>query len=68
MDLYSLCCGFSSSHVQMWELNHKDGWELKKWCFQTVGLKKALEGPLGYKEIQPVEKEINLEYSLEGLC
>ena len=68
MGLDSQSCGFSSSHVQKWYLNHKDGWEPRNWCFQTVGLKKALESPLDCKEIQPVKKEINPEYSLEGLC
>ena len=38
----------------MWELKHKEGWELKKWCFWTMVLEKTLESPLGCKEIQPV--------------
>ena len=60
--------GFSSSHVWMWELNHKEGWALKKWCFQTVVLEKTLENPLHSKEINhSILKEINSEYSLEGL-
>ena len=33
--LYSESYGFSSSHVRMWELDHKEGWSPKKWCFQT---------------------------------
>ena len=37
---------FSSSHVWMWELDHKEGWMLKNWCFWTVVLEKALESPL----------------------
>ena len=41
--------GFSSHHVQMWELDHKDGWVLKNWCFQTVVLEKILESPLDCK-------------------
>ena len=45
---------FSSSHVWMWELDHKESWELKNWCFWTVVLEKTPESPLGYKEIQPV--------------
>ena len=45
---------FSSSHVQMWELDHKEDWTPKNWCFQTVVLKKTLESPLDSKEIQPV--------------
>ena len=46
--------GFSSSHVQMWELDHKEGWVLKNWCFQIVVLGKALESPLDSKETEPV--------------
>ena len=41
--------GFSRSHVQMWELDHKDGWMSKNWCFQTVMLEKTLESPLDSK-------------------
>ena len=41
----------SSSHVQKWELDHKDGWTLKNWCFQIVVLEKPLESPLECKEI-----------------
>ena len=44
--LYSQSYGFSRSQVQMWELNHKEGWALKNWCFQTVVLEKTLEIPL----------------------
>ena len=53
-DLYILSYGFSSSHVWMWELDHKEGWALKNWCFLTVVLEKTLESPLDCKEIQPV--------------
>ena len=52
----------------MWELDHKEGWELKNWCFQTVVLEKILESPLDSKEIKPILKEINPEYSQEGRC
>ena len=62
---YSLSYGFSSSHVQMWELDHKEGWVLKKWCFQIVVLEKTLERPLDCKEIKPVNPKGN--QSLEGL-
>ena len=51
---YSQNYGFSSSHVLMWELNHKDGWALKNWCFQTVVLEKTLYSPLDSEEIKPV--------------
>ena len=58
----------SHSHVWMWELNHKEGWALKNWCFWTVVQQNTLESPLDCKDIKPVNiKEINLEYSLEGL-
>ena len=46
--------GFSSSHVWIWELDHKKSWALKNWCFWTVVLEKTLESPLDCKEIQPV--------------
>ena len=46
--------GFSSSHVWMWELDYKESWVPKNWCFWTVVLEKTLESPLDYKEIQPV--------------
>ena len=45
---------FSRSHVWMWELDHKESWVLKNWCFWTVVLEKTLESPLDSKEIQPV--------------
>ena len=66
-DLSSQSYGFCSSHVWMWELDHKESWELKNWCFWTVVLEKTLESALDCKEIQPVLKEISPEYSLEGL-
>ena len=46
--------GFSSSHVWMWELDYKESWALKNWCFWTVVLEKTLESPLDCKEIKPV--------------
>ena len=46
--------GISSSHVWMWELDNKESWVLKNWCFWTVVLEKALESPLDCKEIKPV--------------
>ena len=66
--LSSQSCGFSNSHVQMSELYPKEGWAPKNSCFWTVVLEKTLESPLDCKEIKPVNpKEINPEYSLEGL-
>ena len=46
--------GFSSGHVWMWELDYKESWVPKNWCFWTVVLEKSLESPLDCKEIQPV--------------
>ena len=45
---------YSSGHVWMWELNYKESWVLKNWCFWTVVLEKTLESPLDCKGIQPV--------------
>ena len=60
--------GFSSSHIWMWELDHKESWAPKNWCFQIVVLKKTLESPLYSKEFKPVNpKKINPKYSLEGV-
>ena len=52
-DLYSQSCDFSSSHVWIWELDCKEGWVPKNWCFQTV-VPKALESSLDCKEIKPL--------------
>ena len=46
--------GLSSSHVWVWELDHKESWAPKNWCFWTVVLEKTLESPLDCEEIQPV--------------
>ena len=46
--------GFSSSHAWMWELDYKESWALKNWCFWTMVLENTLESPLDCKEIQPV--------------
>ena len=51
--------GFSSSQVWVWELDHKEGWVLKNWCFWTVVLEKTLESLLDSKEIQPVHPKGN---------
>ena len=58
--------GFSSSHVRMWELNYKESWVLKNWCFWTVVFKKTLESPLDCKEIQPVHPKGNQFWVLIG--
>ena len=49
--------GFSSGHVWMWELGHKESWALKNWSFWTVVLEKTLESALDYNEIQSVHSE-----------
>ena len=64
--LYSQIYGFSSSHVQMWELDHKEDWVCKNWCFQTVVLEKTLESPLDSKEIQSVNSKGNQLWTFIG--
>ena len=65
---YSQSFGFSSSHVRMWALGHKESWALKNWCFQTVVLEKTLTVPwTARRSNQSILKEIYPEYSLEGL-
>ena len=49
--------GFSSSHVWMWELDYKESWAWKNWCFWTVMLEKILESPLDCKEVQSVHSK-----------
>ena len=51
---YSQSYGFSNSHVQMWQLDHTQGWAPKNWCFQIVVLEKTLESPLDSKEIKSI--------------
>ena len=63
---YSQRYGFSSSHGWMWELNQKEGWVLKNWCFWTVVLEKTLEGPLDYKEIKSVNPKGNQSWIFIG--
>ena len=50
---------FSSSHVWMWELDYKESWVLKNWCFWTMVLEKTLQSPLECKEIKPVNPKGN---------
>ena len=59
--------GFSSSRVWMWELNYKESWVLKNWCFWTVVLEKTLESPWTARSNLSILKEICLGYSLEGV-
>ena len=50
----------------MWELDYKESWALKNWCFWTVVLEKTLESPLDFKEIQPVHPEGNQSWIFIG--
>ena len=59
--------GFSSGHVWMRELDSKQSWVPKNWCFWTAVLEKTLENPLDSRSNQSILKEIRPEYSLEGL-
>ena len=63
---YSQSYGFSSSHVWMWELDHKEGWAPKNWCFWTVVLEKTLESPLDCKEIKLVNLKGNQSWIFIG--
>ena len=57
---------FSSSHVWMWELDYKESWAPKNWCFWTVVLEKTLESPLDYVEIKPVNPKGNQPWIFIG--
>ena len=63
---YSQSYDFSSSHVGMWELDYKEGWTLKNWCFWTVVMEKTLERPLGCREIKPVNPKGNQSWIFFG--
>ena len=66
--LYSQSYAFLSSHVWMWELNCKESWVPKNWCFQVVVLQKTLESPwVARRSKQSILKAVNPEYSLERL-
>ena len=58
--------GFSSGHVWMWELDYKESWAPKNWCFWTVVLEKTLESPLDCKEIQPVHPKGDQSWLFTG--
>ena len=64
---YSQSYGFSSIHVWMWELDHKESWALKNQCFWTVVLEKTLKSPLDCKEIQPVNPKRNQPWIFIGM-
>ena len=57
---------FPNSHVWMWELDHKEGWTLKNWCFWIVVLEKTLESPLDSKKIKPVNPRGNQPWIFTG--
>ena len=56
---YGQSYGFSNSHVQIWELDQKEGWAPKNWCFQILVLEKTHESPLNSREIKPVNPKRN---------
>ena len=64
--LSSQSYGFSSSQVWMWELDHKESWAPKNWCFWTVVLEKTLVSPLDCKEIKPVNPKGNQSWIFMG--
>ena len=66
MSLYSQSYGFPSSHVWIWELDHKEGWAQKNWCFQIVILKKTLESLLDCKKIKLVNPKGNQPWIFTG--
>ena len=63
---YNQSYGFSSSHIWMWELDHKEGRASKNWCFWTVVLEKTLENPLDCNGIKPVNPKENQPWILIG--
>ena len=65
-DPYNQSYGFFSSHLWMWELDYKESWALKNWCFWTVVLEKTLESPLDCKEIQLVNPQGNQSWIFVG--
>ena len=63
--MYSESYSFSSSHVWMWELDHREGWAPKDWCFWIL-LEKTVESPLDIKEIKPVNPKGNPPWIFTG--
>ena len=64
--LYGQSYGFSSSHVRMWEINHKEGWVPKNWCFQIVMLEKTIESLLDSEEVKLVNLKGNQPWIFFG--
>ena len=60
-------CGFSRSHVWMWELDYKESWAPKNWCFWIVVLEKTLDSPLDCRRSNQSILKISPKYSLEEL-
>ena len=66
-DSYSQSYGFSSSHIWMWDLDHKEGWAPKNWCFRTVVLEKTLESQTSKdSKIKPVDPKGNQSWIFTG--
>ena len=66
--LYDQSYGFSSNHVWMWELDHKESWAPNKWCFWTVVLEKTLESPLDCKESNQSWRKSTLNIHWKDWC
>ena len=66
--LYSQSYVFPSTHVWMWELDHKEDWMLKNWSFWVVVLEKTLESPLDCKEIKPDNPKGNQSWIFIGIA
>ena len=64
--LYGQSYDLSSDHVQTWELDHKEGWAPKNWCFQIAVVEKTFKNPLDSKEIKPVNPKGNQPWILIG--
>ena len=65
-NMYSQSYNFSSNHVWMWELDHKESWAVRNWCFWTVVFEKTLVSPLNCKEIKPVNPKGNQSWIFIG--
>ena len=64
---FSQGCGPSGSHIQMWELDNKEGRASENWCFQTVAPEKTPECPLDSQEIKPVNPKGNQRWIIIGI-
>ena len=63
---YGQSYGFSSSQVHMWEMDLKESWVPKNWCFRTMVLEKTLESPMDCREIKPVNPKENQSWIFIG--